>query len=88
MIGVYIGGLPFIYYFLCFEAYIIFGFIFVFSITIGIIFCGNNLSNAFLNCLFLNSLNSINILSSNCSSVNAGFKSICNFIFCSLNFLF
>ena len=33
MIGVYIGGLPFIYYFLCFEAYIIFGFIFVFSIV-------------------------------------------------------
>ena len=31
MIGVYIGGLPFIYYFLCFEAYIIFGFIFVLS---------------------------------------------------------
>lgn len=33
MIGVYVGGLPFIYYFLCFEAYIIFGFIFVFSIV-------------------------------------------------------
>lgn len=32
MIGVYIGGVPFIYYFLCFEAYIIFGFILIFSI--------------------------------------------------------
>ena len=32
MIGVYIGGLPFVYYFLCFEFYIIFGFIFIFKI--------------------------------------------------------
>lgn len=30
MIGVYIGGLPFIYYFLCFEFYIVFGLIFIF----------------------------------------------------------
>lgn len=30
MIGVYIGGLPFIYYFLCFEFYIVFGFVCVF----------------------------------------------------------
>ena len=30
MIGVYIGGLPFIYYFLCFEFYIMFGLILIF----------------------------------------------------------
>lgn len=50
MIGVYIGGVPFIYYFLCFEFYIIFAFIAVFyfieqychwrSLNIIILCCG------------------------------------------------
>ena len=57
------------------------GFIPLFSIITGINFCGNNLSKLFLNCLFLNSAKSLNILSSNFSSDNAGLKSILKTIF-------
>ena len=56
------------------------GFILLFSIITPINFCGNNLSKLFLNCLFLNSSKSLNILSSNFFSESAGFKSIINSI--------
>ena len=46
----------------------------------SIIFCGNNFSKLFLNCLFLNSSKSLITLSSSFSFESAGFKSICKTI--------